>query len=250
MLSFNRNTEECNAISVPCRRLAIIPARSGSKRLPEKNIRPFCGRPMIGHILTTARLSGLFTTIHVSTDSDRFTAVVTELGFRPDFARPAHLADDHTPLLPVLRYVTEQYQQRGQQFDQVWLLMACAPLIEPDDLLAADRLYQQFGGQRAILSIGRYAMPIERAYRRDEQGALTAVDPTSMPKRTQDLAPGYFDAGAFIAFPATRILTTDGVNDGSGFAGYLLPRHKAIDIDDEEDWQLAEALYHIRHGSS
>ncbi|MBF0125005.1 MAG: acylneuraminate cytidylyltransferase family protein [Magnetococcales bacterium] len=248
MLSSNRNTTGCHAINVPQRRLAIIPARSGSKRLPEKNIRLFCGLPMIGHILSTAQRSGLFTTIHLSTDSESFAEVATGLGFRPDFPRPAHLADDHTPLLPVLRYVTEQYQQRGLLFDQVWLLMACAPLIEVSDLLAAAQLYEQLAGQRAIMSIGRYAMPIQRAYRRDQQGLLTPLYPESIPQRTQDLEPSYFDAGAFIAFPAARILTTDGVNDGSGFAGYLLPRYKAIDIDDEEDWQLAESLYRLQHG--
>ena len=115
------------------RRLAIIPARGGSKRIADKNIRAFCGRPMIAHILDTARASGLFEVIHVSTESPRIASVVEALGFEVHFPRPiAQLADDKTPLMPVLRYVTETFQSRGQTFDEVWLLMACAPLIEAE----------------------------------------------------------------------------------------------------------------------
>jgi pseudaminic acid cytidylyltransferase len=232
------------------RRLAIVPARGGSKRVPGKNIRDFCGQPMIGHILAAARDSGLFATIHVSTESPQVAAVATRLGFAPAFLRPEHLADDHTPLLPVLRDVAVCFQERGELFDEVWLLMACAPLIEPADLHGAAALYAQCAGTHAVMSVGRYGMPIERAYRRLEHGELVPVRPECMPMRTQDLEPAYFDAGAFIAFPARQILTTDGINRGGGFVGYPLSRHKAVDIDDEEDWRLAEAIYRSRTGSS
>src|SRR5437764_11044543 len=109
-------------------RLAIVPARGGSKRVSDKNVRDFCGRPMIAHILGAARKSGLFDAIHVSTDSARIAGIVGDLGFATQFLRPSELADDFTPLMPVLRYVTDKFAKSGRHFDEVWLLMACAPL--------------------------------------------------------------------------------------------------------------------------
>src|SRR3981189_1479338 len=90
-------------------RLAVIPARGGSKRIPEKNIREFFGRPMIAYILETARRSGLFDVIHVSTESPGTAEVVERLGFPVAFSRPAELADEHTPLMPVLRHAAATF---------------------------------------------------------------------------------------------------------------------------------------------
>src|SRR5947207_11884930 len=116
------------------KRIAIIPARGGSKRIVNKNIRDFCGKPMVAHVLGTAKASGLFDVIHVSTESTTIRRIVEDLGFRVDFLRPIELADDQTPIMPVLKYVADTFASRGQVFDQVWLLMACAPLIDSRDL--------------------------------------------------------------------------------------------------------------------
>src|SRR5438874_1339312 len=99
------------------RRLAVIPARGGSKRIKNKNIRDFCGKPMIAYVLEVARESGLFDKIHVSTESAEIRQTVERLGFAVDFARPAELADDHTPIMPVLKHVVTTYASRGQTFD-------------------------------------------------------------------------------------------------------------------------------------
>ena len=92
--------------------LAIIPARGGSKRIPNKNIRNFCGKPIISYILDAAKKSGLFNTIHVSTDSKQIIKVVENLGFKIDFVRPSDLADDYTPIMPVLKFVVEEYEKK------------------------------------------------------------------------------------------------------------------------------------------
>ena len=126
------------------KRLAIIPARGGSKRIKNKNIKYFCGKPMIAYMLDTARKSSLFNTIHVSTENIEIRNKVNELGFEIDFMRPLDLADDYTPIMPVLRFVVESYAKQGVFFDQVWLLMACAPLIEVEDLVAAEKMFINF----------------------------------------------------------------------------------------------------------
>ena len=231
------------------RRLAIIPARGGSKRIPDKNIRDFGGRPMIAHILDAARRSALFDVIHVSTESTRIAAVVESLGFMIDFLRPSAFADDHTPLFPVLRYVTETFAARGRHFEEVWLLMACAPLIEPEDLVGAARLYAEAHGQWAVLSVTPYPVPLEWAYELEVNGRLFPVHPGKFAVRSQELGTKYYDTGSFCGFPAQRVLESTGPGGDTGFVAYVLPRHKAIDIDTEEDWRLAEILFAGREAS-
>jgi len=222
-------------------RLAVIPARGGSKRLPDKNIREFCGKPMIAYVLETARASRLFETIHVSTDSARIAQVATVLGFPPDFPRPPELAQDATPIVPVLRYVLKEYQRRGRNFDQVCLLYACAPLVEPDDLRAANHMYEELGGDKVVLSVAPFAVPIEWAYELGQDGTMTPVQPGIFNVRSQDLTRKYHDTGTFAFFPARRLLS-DASHDDRDFHGFPLPRYKAVDIDDQEDWVLAELL--------
>jgi len=228
------------------RRLAIIPARGGSKRIQNKNIRDFCGKPMIAHILQAARASGQFDVIHVSTESAEIRATVEALGFRIDFNRPDALADDHTPIMPVLKYVADTYAARGEIFDQVWLLMACAPLIEVRDLKEAALLFDGSGAHDPLLAVAEYPAPIEWAFKRSADGRLEPVQTGMFAVRSQDLEKKYFDAGSFAAFPSASVRASKGAGSDAGFIGYVLPKGKAIDIDDKADWAMAEAMYRQR----
>ncbi len=227
-------------------RLAIIPARGGSKRIPNKNIRDFCGNPIITYALAAARESGLFETIHVSTESEDIRAVATQFGLSPAFSRPLHLADDDTPIMPVLRHVVEEYATRGKEFDEIWLIMACSPLIDPCDLTKAALMFESSSNQQGLLAVSEYPAPIEWAFSRSESGALTPVQAGMFAVRSQDLEKCYFDAGSFAVFPPKRVLESEGAGSDSGFIGYPLPKGAAIDIDDEQDWQLAEALFRAK----
>lgn len=228
------------------RRLAVIPARGGSKRIPNKNVKEFCGKPMIAHILGAAKESGLFDVIHVSTESDHVRDVVEALGFKIEFMRPSELADDHTPIMPVLKYVADTYVARGQSFDQVWMLMACAPLIETRDLQQAAALFDRTSGVDPLLAVAEYSVPIEWAFRRSGDGKLSPVHAGMFAVRSQDLERKYFDVGACAIFPTNTVRASQGAGSDSGFIGYVLPKWKAIDIDDQDDWDLAQALYRLR----
>ena len=227
------------------KRIAIIPARGGSKRLPDKNIRDFCGKPIINYILHTARASRLFDVIHVSTDSEKVKQVVTREGFPPEFGRPPALAHDDTPIIPVMRYVLEEYRRRGREFDQACLLYACAPLVEPDDLRTAARMFDDLGSKKVVLSVNAFAVPIEWAYELGPDRRMKPVQPGMFQVRSQDLTTKYHDTGSFAFFPVQRLLS-DEPHDDRDFYGFPLPRHKAVDIDDAEDWLLAEILYRGR----
>ena len=227
-------------------RIAIIPARGGSKRIPKKNIRDFCGRPMIAHILQAARVSGLFDVIHVSTESVDIREVVEKLGFPIDFMRPEKLADDHTPIMPVMKYVVDTYAAKGQVFDQVWLLMACAPHTGAHDLQQAAAMFDRVGGGNPLMAVSEYPAPIEWAFTRSEDGKLTPTQAGMFAVRSQDMEKKYFDTGSFAAFPAATVLASQGSGSDSGFVSYVLPKGSVIDIDEEADWALAEEIYRLR----
>jgi pseudaminic acid cytidylyltransferase len=223
--------------------LAIIPARGGSKRIPGKNIRDFCGKPMIAYVLNTAQKSDLFDTIHVSTEDNKIFDLVSILGFQPDFKRIEELADDKTPIMPVLKYVTESFLAREQFFDEIWVLMATTPLLKTKSLILAAELMKAHESKQPIIAVNSYPVPIEWAFKRRQDGMLTPNTKGSFAIRSQDLQTHYYDSGTFAAYPVNMILASEGAGDEDKFLGYILPNHQAVDIDTNADWQLAEILY-------
>lgn len=222
--------------------IAIIPARGGSKRIKDKSIIDFCGRPMMSYALEAAKQSGLFDVVHVSTDSEQIAAVAANLGFPPDFLRDTTFADDHTPLMPVLRWVLNQFKERGREASDVCLLMPCAPLVEAEDLRAAHEAFVQAGRKTMLLAVVPFPYPVERALAMDPEGVLRPKFPESWQKRSQDLDPAYHDAGLFSFSPAAHILNPNLVVTDR-LLPYALPRYKAADIDEPEDLEYAEILY-------
>lgn len=225
------------------KRLAIIPARGGSKRIPQKNVAFFHGQPIISYTLNTARESGLFDLIHVSTESQLVFEVVRDLGYEPDFLRPVELAEDDTPLLPVLKYVVEQFAKVGNLFDEIWLLMPCAPLLAKEDLVKASKYFDSNGGP--ILSICEYPAPIEWAYEQDAYGRLSLAMPEKINVRSQDLGIKYYDAGLFAAYGYEELMNQSNASDCLNFYGISIDRLRAVDIDNQADWVYAEKVYEL-----
>lgn len=227
------------------RRLAIIPARGGSKRIPEKNIRDFCGKPMIAHILEVVRASNLFEQIHVSTDCRKICRVVEGLGFEVPFLRPSEISDDHTPIMPVLKHVTDEFIRRGKHFDEIWQLMACAPFVTVSDLLGAAKRKASAEPQHSIIAVARYPVPVEWAYRRLASGHLTPLQPGMFAVRSQDLQPAFFDTGTFVVYSPETVQQSSGAGTDTNFIGFELDRRRVVDIDDEADWELAQTLFTV-----
>lgn len=222
--------------------LAIIPARGGSKRIPKKNIKNFCGRPMISYILNTAGESQLFNKIHVSTDSDEIYKIVSDIGFEPSFMRPNELATDTTPIMPVLEHVVDEFDKQKIYFDTVWLLMACTPLLSSSILKEA---YSQYiaNNSQPLIAISKYNVPIEWAYRLDKNKNLLPLNREFLSKRSQDIETKYYESGAFVIYPIDYIRNKLYKDSSNYFQGFVMPSHLSIDIDDQEDWTLAERIY-------
>lgn len=220
--------------------LAIIPARGGSERIKNKNIVPFCGRPLITYSLNAARDSGIFDEIHVSTDSQDIAAAARESGSEPHFLRNTALADNKTPLLPVLSWVLSEFAIQGRFFTEVCQIMATAPLITGDDLKAAYAKFIALGNKDPLIAMSPFPAPVEWAMDIDPVGYTTARTPENLIRRSQDLKPAYYDSGAFAFYTAEQIRNP---GESGRYLAWKLPKSRSVDIDNYDDLEMAEILY-------
>ncbi len=222
-------------------KVAIIPARGGSKRIPRKNIRDFLGRPMISYPITCLKDSGLVDSIIVSTDDEEIAEVAVKYGAEVPFLRPAELADDFTGTGAVTAHAIRWLAEHRQMPDYVCCVYATTPLIDAAYLEEAWEKLSESNRQFAF-SVASFAFPIQRAIKITQSGGVTPFSPEDIPKRSQDLIPAYHDAGQFYWGRAEAFLGGYSMFSDDAIP-VILPRHLVQDIDDEEDWQRAEYMY-------
>jgi pseudaminic acid cytidylyltransferase len=222
-------------------RVAVIPARGGSKRIPGKNIRPFCGRPMIAWPISEAIRSGCFDQVIVSTDCPKIAEVACAHGASAPFLRPADLSDDHTGTVPVIRHAVEWLQSQDREPDEVCCIYATAPFVQAGDIRRGlcEITSKDFD---YAFSVTSYAYPIQRALRLVDGGRLEMFWPENLNRRSQDLEEAYHDAGQFYWGRRSAWLAEAPIFAASS-APVVLPRHRVQDIDTEEDWERAEWLF-------
>jgi N-acylneuraminate cytidylyltransferase len=221
-------------------KIAVIPARGGSKRIPRKNIREFAGKPMIAHAISAAKQSGLFEHVVVSTDDDEIARIALEWGAETPFKRPSELADDHTPTVPVIAHAITACQALGWQIDFVCCIYPGVPFIQTDDLNRALELLQS-GRAAYSFPVTEFPSAIQRALRRLPDGQMQPFYPEHELSRTQDLELAYHDAGQFYWGKPDAWLTNNKIH-GNGI-GLPIPNWRVVDIDTSEDWARAEILY-------
>lgn len=223
-------------------RLAIIPARSGSTRIKNKNIIDFHGKPLISYPLCAARESGMFDKVHVSTDSEEYADVVADLGFEIDFLRKAELGENSVGIADVMRWVVGEYERRGEKVTEICMIMATAPLIEAEDLVRAREIFEEHGGTRPVLAVTSFPAPIEQSLKIADDGGLEPVYPDKFHLHSQQLMKTYQDAGSIFYIGRDQLMGQD-VPAYSECFPLVLPREKVVDIDEYEDLAVAEALY-------
>jgi pseudaminic acid cytidylyltransferase len=223
-------------------KIAIIPARGGSKRIPRKNVRSFGGKPMIGYAIDAARESGLFDHVIVSTDDDEIGAIARELGAQTPFVRPLELSDDHTPTVPVVAHAIDTYEANGLSVDIACCIYPCAPFIQIDDLKASLNLLLETSAEYCF-PITEFPSAIQRALRRSEAGVMSPFHPEFETTRTQDLEPGYYDVGQFYWGKREAWLNNPRIHHSG--VGLPIPAWRAVDIDTLDDWTRAEYMHSI-----
>jgi len=224
--------------------LAIIPARGGSKRIPRKNIRPFCGKPIIVWSIEAARASGCFDSVIVSTDDEEIAECARGAGADVPFKRPATLSDDHTGTAAVVRHAIEWLIEHQQAPGYACCIYATAPFVTGADLRRGLAALKDKGASFSF-AVSRYGFPIQRALRITDNGRVEMLQPEHACTRSQDLEPAYHDAGQF--YWGTVAAWLSGVEFFSDAAvPIVLPRWRVQDIDTPEDWNHAEALFRLQ----
>lgn len=223
-------------------KLAIITARGGSKRIPRKNIRNFCGKPIIAYSIEAALKSGCFDEVMVSTDDEEIAQIALKYGAVVPFKRSEKASDDFATTADVILEVLNQYQPCGKYFEYACCIYPTAPLILPENLQSA---FNQMTHHKVdtVFPIVRFSFPIQRALRLDD-GSVGFIQPEYALTRSQDLEPAYHDAGQFYwlnvkAFIQNKLL----ISKKSG--AIVLSEWQVQDIDNMDDWIIAEMKYNL-----
>ena len=221
---------------------AIITARGGSKRIPRKNIKEFCGKPIIAYSIEAALSAGVFDTVMVSTDDEEIAEAAIRYGADVPFYRSEKTSNDYAVTSQVLAEVLEEYGRRGEHYDMVCCIYPTAPFLTADRLKAAMELLARTGAD-SVLPVVRFSFPPQRSVV-VEDGYLKYKWPEHRNTRSQDLEPFYHDVGQFYcvntaSFAAQKVLVMEKT------VPLVMSELEIQDIDTEEDWRLAEIKYQL-----
>jgi len=227
------------------KKLAIIPARGGSKRIPKKNIKDFFGKPVIQYSIETALNSELFDEVMVSTDDPEIAKISENCGASVPFFRPAEFATDVTPLAAVMINVIDAYEENNLIFDQCCCILPCAPLITSQ--LLREALYiMQSGAFDSVVPFVKYPVPIEQAFIINDTGKIRMFFEDKYGINTQNLRQTYYDAGMFYWFMSASVRKHKRISTNNT-APLILSELQTHDIDYPEDWEIAKFKYLMLH---
>lgn len=227
-------------------RIAVIPARGGSKRIPRKNIKSFNGKPMIAWSIEVAKASGLFEKIIVSTNDIEIAEIAEQWGAEVPFMRPAELSNDYAGTAEVIAHATQWGLDQGFDLASVCCIYATAPFVQLRDIERGCEALD-FGDWDYAFTVTDFAAPIFRSFKQTKQGGLEMFFPEHFGTRSQDLPLALHDAGQFYwGRPEAWIQGKRIFGDRS--KPILIPRWRVQDIDTPEDWERAEILAPIIMG--
>jgi N-acylneuraminate cytidylyltransferase len=222
-------------------KIAVIPARGGSKRIPRKNIKEFCGKPMIGWSIEAAKMADLFDRIIVSTDDPKIAEVARRFGAETPFERPAELSNDHAATTEVVAHATQWAQAQHPDVEAVCCIYATAPFVQVDDLRRAWDAMNS-GDWDFAFTVTDFPAPIFRSFKQHPDGGIEMFFPEHFLTRSQDLPTALHDAGQFYWGRPQAWIEGRRVFDRRSFP-VLIPRWRVQDIDTAEDWVRAELMF-------
>jgi pseudaminic acid cytidylyltransferase len=222
--------------------IAIIPARGGSKRIPRKNIKEFCGKPIIAYSIEAALISGILDEVIVSTDDHEIAEVAEQYGAKVPFRRPPELAGDDVATLAVIAHAIRWFQQNRGSLDFVCCIYATAPFIRAHYLVQGLKMLKEHRDANFVFSVTSYASPILRSLKRNPDGTVSMNWPEHELTRSQDLPEALHDAGQFYWGRPRSFFESKGTFSARSYP-VLLPRYLVQDIDTPEDWEMAERMY-------
>ena len=219
--------------------LCLIPARGGSKRIPRKNVKPFLGKPMLAYSIETAKKTGLFDEIMVSTDDMEIASVARQYGANVPFMRTEETASDFATTADVLIEVISKYKELGQEYDNFCCFYATAPLVQSKDVVSAFERLQE-SDFTCVYPVVQFSYPIWRCLDLAEDGTMNRHWPEYENSRSQDLPKEYHDTGTFYWYKTKEWMSGD-----IKIGGIVVDETSVQDIDTETDWKLAEMKYKL-----
>lgn len=223
------------------KKIVIIPARGGSKRIPRKNIKFFIDKPIIAYSIEAALKSNLFDEVMVSTDDEEIAKIAIEYGAKVPFLRSEINSNDVATTIDVIAEVTEAYKKEGRIFDYTCCIYPCAPFVT-EKILTSSFTKLKDENLDCVFPVLKYGHPIQRALKVKADNRIEMIAPENMQIRTQDLKASYHDLGQFYMFKTEKIISANRLwNDNTGFIE--LKEIESHDIDTIEDWELAEFKY-------
>jgi len=222
-------------------KIAVIPARGGSKRIPRKNIKPFCGKPMIAWSIEAAKSSELFEHIIVSTDDAEIVEVARQWGAEVPFMRPEELSNDYAGTTEVIAHATQWALDQGFDVDAVCCIYATAPFVQIDDLKRGWETLDS-GDWDYAFSVTDFASPIFRSFKQTAEGGIEMFFPEHFATRSQDLPVALHDAGQFYWGRPRAWLEGKRIFDRYSVP-VIIPRWRVQDIDNWDDWTRAEMIF-------
>lgn len=224
-------------------KLAIIPARGGSKRIPGKNIKEFLGKPIIAYSIEAALSSGLFDEVMVSTDDEEITAIALKYGAKVPCMRSDRTANDFATTFDVIEEVINKYKENNKIFEYACCIYACAPFITGEKLKSSFLLLKE-NHFDCVFPIMPFSFPIQRALKMELNTKVDFFSPEYSLVRSQDLEKAYHDAGQFYWMQTKKCIEKKKiVTDNTG--SIVITEMEGQDIDNEVDWKLAELKYEL-----
>jgi len=223
--------------------IAIIPARGGSNRIPRKNIKMFCGKPMIAWSIEAAKKSGLFAHIIVSTDDTEIAEIARQYGSEVPFTRPDELSNDFAGTTEVVAHATQWVLDHGFSLDAVCCIYATAPFVQVADIEKGYTALNS-GTWEYAFTVTDFAAPIFRAFQKTAGGGIRMFFPEYFSSRSQDLPLALHDAGQFYWGRPSAWLEGRQIFD-SHSVPVIIPRWRVQDIDTPDDWKRAELIYQV-----
>lgn len=221
--------------------IAIIPARGGSKRIPQKNIKLFAGKPLISYSIDAARKSALFDKIIVSTDSEDVADIAKTLGAEVPFMRPQNLSNDLVGTRPVTNHAIKYCMEQFYKPEFCCCIYATAPFLQAKYLQQGLDSLKHNSDKSFAFSVTTFPFPVQRALLKTTKG-IAPMFPENINKRSQDLEEAYHDAGQFYWGKTDDYLSKQKIFSERSLP-VILPRHLVQDIDTPEDWLRAELMY-------
>lgn len=227
------------------KKAAIITARGGSKRIPRKNIKEFCGKPIIAYSIEAALNSGIFDKVMVSTDDQEIARIAVTYGAQVPFFRSEKTANDFATTNDVLLEVLDEFEKRGEVYELACCIYPTAPFVTANKL---KRAVEQLASSDAdtLIPVVSFSYPPQRAMIVKE-GMLTFEFPQYLDSRSQDLEPHYHDAGQFYVFRTSAFRKNRKLMVGN-ILPLIVSELEVQDIDDQTDWEIAEMKYRLMKG--